>query len=177
MFLQPKRADVPEDYTEILPQPQWTVFVQPLVDVCIQPDISTNLLHSDKNVFPKSVGLYIHENDLAISKVSQKFFSCTLESMVVKDFFLKETLESKPLIDAEGFQGKEIILSWPRERTIVREIELPRFEHKGTERLNLIPTRQLSFILKVMSTTTSILPFRSNMEKRLLSLPLRRRAG
>ena len=75
--------------------------------------------------FPKSVGLSIHENDLAISKVSQKFFSCTLESMVVKDFFLKETLDLKPLIDAEGFQGKEIILSWPRERTIVREIELP----------------------------------------------------
>lgn len=75
--------------------------------------------------FPKSVGLSIHENDLAISKVSQKFFRCALETMVVKDFILKDSLDLKPLIDAEGFQGKEIILSWPREKTIVRELELP----------------------------------------------------
>ncbi|GJQ59542.1 MAG: hypothetical protein SCALA701_23430 [Candidatus Scalindua sp.] len=45
--------------------------------------------------------------------------------MVVKDFFLKDSLDLKPLIDAKGFQGKEIILSWPREKTIVRELELP----------------------------------------------------
>ncbi len=75
--------------------------------------------------FPKSVGLSIHENDLTISKVSQKFFRSTLESMVVKDFFLKDALDLKPLIDAEGFQGQDIILSWPREKTIVRELELP----------------------------------------------------
>jgi Tfp pilus assembly protein PilN len=44
---------------------------------------------------------------------------------VVKDFLLKESLDLKLIIDARGFQTRDIILSWPRERTIVREIELP----------------------------------------------------
>ena len=75
--------------------------------------------------FPKSIGLSIHANDLIISKTSQKFLECASESTVVKDFLLKESLDLKLIIDARGFQTRDIILSWPRERTIVREIELP----------------------------------------------------
>ncbi|MDR4497414.1 MAG: PilN domain-containing protein [Candidatus Scalindua sp.] len=45
--------------------------------------------------------------------------------MVVKDFFLKDSLDLKPLIDAQNFHSHEVILSWPREKTIVRELELP----------------------------------------------------
>ncbi len=75
--------------------------------------------------FPKSIGLSIHGNDLIISKTSQKFLKCASESTVVKDFLLKESLDLKLIIDARGFQTRDIILSWPRERTIVREIELP----------------------------------------------------
>ncbi|MCP5005522.1 MAG: PilN domain-containing protein [Planctomycetes bacterium] len=67
----------------------------------------------------------IHNNDLTISKISQKFFRFTLDNMIVRDFFLKDTLDLKPLIAAKGFQGQDIILSWPREKTIVRELELP----------------------------------------------------
>ena len=75
--------------------------------------------------FPKSVGLSIHGNDLIISKTSQKFLKCASESTVVKNFLLKESLDLKLIIDARGFQTRDIILSWPREKTIVREIELP----------------------------------------------------
>jgi general secretion pathway protein L len=75
--------------------------------------------------FPKSIGLSFHGNDLIISKVSQKFIKCASENTVVKDFLLKESLDLKLIIDARGFQTRDIILSWPRERTIVREIELP----------------------------------------------------
>jgi general secretion pathway protein L len=75
--------------------------------------------------FPKSVGLSIHENDLVISKSSQKFLKCAFESMVVKDFLLRDSLDLKLIIDAQGYQSGEIVLSWPREKSIVREIELP----------------------------------------------------
>jgi general secretion pathway protein L len=75
--------------------------------------------------FPKSIGLSIHGNDLIISKASQKFLKSSSESTVVKDFLLKEPLELKLIPDTHDFQAKNIILSWPRERTIVREIELP----------------------------------------------------
>ncbi len=75
--------------------------------------------------FPKSIGLSIHGNDLIISKASQKFLKSNSESTVVKDFLLKEPLELQLIPDTFDFQAKNIILSWPRERTIVREIELP----------------------------------------------------
>jgi general secretion pathway protein L len=74
---------------------------------------------------PKSIGLSIHGNDLIISKTSQKFLKYVSESTVVKDFLLKESLDLKLIIDALSFQTRDIILSWPREKTIVREIELP----------------------------------------------------
>ena len=79
--------------------------------------------------FPKSIGLSIHGNDLHVSKTSQKFLKANSDSTVVKGFLLKESgaslLDLKLIIDAQGFQTKHIVLSWPRERTIVREIELP----------------------------------------------------
>ena len=54
-----------------------------------------------------------------------EIFKIQSESIVVEDFLLKEPLELKLIIDDHGFQTKNIILSWPRDRTIVREIELP----------------------------------------------------
>ncbi|MFQ5963529.1 MAG: PilN domain-containing protein [Candidatus Scalinduaceae bacterium] len=75
--------------------------------------------------FPKSIGLSLHENDLIISRVSQKLAKCTSENIVIKDFLIKDSLETKLIIDAEGYQAREIVLSWPREKTIAREIELP----------------------------------------------------
>ncbi len=75
--------------------------------------------------FPNSIGLSIQGNDLIISKTSQIFIKPSFESTVVKDFLLKESLDLKLIISARGFQTRDIILSWPRERTIVREIELP----------------------------------------------------
>ena len=76
-------------------------------------------------LFPESIGLSIQGNDLIISKTSQIFIKPSFESTVVKDFLLKESLDLKLIISSRGFQTRDIILSWPRERTIVREIELP----------------------------------------------------
>ena len=75
--------------------------------------------------FPKSVGLSIHENDLILSKISQKFVKCAFESIVIKDFLLKDSLDIKLILNTQGYQAKETVLSWPREKTIVREVELP----------------------------------------------------
>ena len=75
--------------------------------------------------FPKSIGLSLDGNDLIISNASQKFLKSCSESMVIKDFLLKEPLELQLVIDEHDFQTKNIVLSWPREKTIVREIELP----------------------------------------------------
>ncbi len=76
-------------------------------------------------LFPKSIGLSIHGNDLIISKASQKFLKSRSENIVIEDFLLKEPLELQLIQDTHGSQTENIILSWPRERTIVREIELP----------------------------------------------------
>jgi len=75
--------------------------------------------------FPESIGLSIQGNDLVISKTSQIFIKPSYESTVVKDFLLKESLDLKLIIGDHGFKTRDIILSWPRENTIVREIELP----------------------------------------------------
>ena len=70
--------------------------------------------------FPKSIGLSLDGNDLIISNASQKFLKSCSESMVIKDFLLKEPLELQLVIDEHDFQTKNIVLSWPREKTIVR---------------------------------------------------------
>ena len=62
---------------------------------------------------------------MIISRASQKLLRCTFESIVVKDFLTKEPLDLKLIIDAQGYKDKEIVLSWPREKTIVREVEMP----------------------------------------------------
>ncbi len=76
--------------------------------------------------FPKSIGLSIHGNDLFVSKASQVFIKPNIEYAVMKDFLVREqTANLRLILDAQGFQARNIILSWPREKTIVREIELP----------------------------------------------------
>ncbi len=75
--------------------------------------------------FPKSIGLSIQGNDLIVTKASQIFINPNIEDTVMRDFLIREPLDLKLILDAQGFQPKNIILSWPREKTIVREIELP----------------------------------------------------
>ncbi len=75
--------------------------------------------------FPKGIGLSINGDDLIVSKASQKFLESYSESTVVKDFLLKEPLELQLILDTIDYKNINIILSWPRDRTIVREIELP----------------------------------------------------
>ncbi len=120
--------------------------------------------------FPKSIGLSIHGNDLIISKASQKFLKSSSESTVVKDFLLKEPLELKLVPDTHDFQAKNIILSWPRDRTIVREIELPGSNIKDLK--ESLSYQLDSFILfpEMKYTMTSILLIPLSMVKKYLSL-------
>ena len=116
-------------------------------------------------IYPKSIGLLIHGNDLIISIASQKFLKSSYESTVVEDFLLKESLDLKLIIDAYGFQTNNIILSWPRERTIVREIELPESNIKELkESLSyqldsfiLFPEDNFSMFLSTCLFSTSVI--------------------
>ncbi|MCP4254696.1 MAG: hypothetical protein GY775_15095 [Candidatus Scalindua sp.] len=96
-------------------------------------------------LYPKSVGLSIHGNDLIISYASQKFLKSDSESTVVKDFLLKEPLELQLISDTIDFESKNVVLSWPRERAIVREIEMPGSNIK--EFKESLPYQLDSFIL------------------------------
>ncbi len=73
----------------------------------------------------KSIGLSIKGNDLIVSKASQIFINPSIEDTVMRDFLIREPMDLKLILDAQGFQAKNTILSWPREKAIVREIELP----------------------------------------------------
>ncbi len=76
-------------------------------------------------IFPKSIGLSIHGNDLIVTKASQIFIKSNFEDTVMKDFLIREPVDLQLILDAHGIHTNNVFLTWPRERTIVREIELP----------------------------------------------------
>ena len=78
------------------------------------------------NLFSQSaMGLSIHENDLIITFVYKKLIKYSHEKLKIKDFMIKnpQQLESS-IILLKKFEG-DVILYWPREHTIIREIDYP----------------------------------------------------
>lgn len=71
--------------------------------------------------FPSFVGLALRGNDLFVCEATKRF-STKLRSLTVKDFLSQDpsALRANPL--AVNGRGKPIVLSWPRERTMVREL-------------------------------------------------------
>ncbi|OOP57579.1 MAG: hypothetical protein AYP45_02735 [Candidatus Brocadia carolinensis] len=73
----------------------------------------------------KAMGLSLCGNDLIITTIWKKLIAYSHEDVKIKDFLLKDTLQLKhAFLPKEKFAG-DIILSVPREFSIVREIEYP----------------------------------------------------
>jgi len=72
-----------------------------------------------------ATGLSICGNDLIVTTICKKLVKYSHETFRIKDFMLKDTQQLKlALIQRRNFVG-EIILSLPRELTIIREIDYP----------------------------------------------------
>lgn len=71
--------------------------------------------------FPSFVGLALRGDDLLFCEAAKRF-STGLNLITIKDFLSREpsTLKTEPLIAKARW--KPVILSWPRERTMVREL-------------------------------------------------------
>ncbi|KAB2836546.1 MAG: hypothetical protein F9K48_01545 [Candidatus Brocadia sp.] len=73
----------------------------------------------------RAMGLSLCGNDLIITTIWKKLIAYSHETVKIKDFLLKDVLQLKhAFLPKEKFVG-DIILSVPREFSIVREIEYP----------------------------------------------------
>lgn len=75
--------------------------------------------------FPKVVGLSLKGNDLVVTGVHRRFLNASCESLQVKDFLLRDPQQIKPTFGFKKDYLVDIVLSWPREKTIIREINSP----------------------------------------------------
>lgn len=75
--------------------------------------------------FPKAVGLAIRGDDLLVTRVCKRSFSTVSETVRVADFFSEGA--SKVELDVDIFKRSfsEVVLSMPRDRVLVRDVELP----------------------------------------------------
>ncbi len=74
--------------------------------------------------FPSFIGLSIRGDDLYVCEATKRF-TTRLKSATVKNFFSHDSSKRKPKLDSlKSFKGqfKPVILSWPREKTMVREL-------------------------------------------------------
>ncbi len=91
-----------------------------------------------------AMGLSICGNDLIITVVCKKLVKYSHETFKIKDFMLKDVQQLKHALLQRGNFVGEIILSLPRELSIVREIDYP---HSNLKELREALTYQLdSFI-------------------------------
>ena len=75
--------------------------------------------------FPKVAGLSLRGNDLVITKLHRRLLNASCESVEVKDFLLRDPQQVKPAFGFKKDYLVDIVLSWPREKTIIREINSP----------------------------------------------------
>lgn len=73
----------------------------------------------------RAMGLALCGNDLIITTIRKKLITYSHETVKIKDFMVKDTLQLKhAFLQKEHFVG-DIILSLPREFSLIREIEYP----------------------------------------------------
>lgn len=75
--------------------------------------------------FPKVVGLSLRGNDLVVTGLHRRLLNASYESIQVKDFLLRDPQQIKPTLAFKKDYLVDIVLSWPREKTIIREINAP----------------------------------------------------
>lgn len=73
----------------------------------------------------RAMGLSLCGNDLIITTIWKKLIAYSHETVKIKDFMLKDPLQLKPASLEKGKFAGDIILSLPREFSIIREIEYP----------------------------------------------------
>ncbi|MGQ3686176.1 MAG: PilN domain-containing protein [Candidatus Loosdrechtia sp.] len=73
----------------------------------------------------KAMGLSFKGSDLIVTIIHRKLFRYSWESFICKDFTDKEYFQPDTVfLQLKKFSGP-VILSWPREHTIIREIQYP----------------------------------------------------
>ncbi|MCF6157591.1 MAG: hypothetical protein E3K32_03245 [wastewater metagenome] len=73
----------------------------------------------------RAMGLSLEGDDLIVTIIHKRFIRYSHETVYIKDFVSKDPLQLELVFSSlKKFQG-EIILSWPREYAIVREIQYP----------------------------------------------------
>lgn len=75
--------------------------------------------------FPKATGIAIIENDLYVSKVCNRAFHITHESTIIENFMLNNTAEMEINIVPFKRSLNEVVLSLPREKVLIREVDFP----------------------------------------------------
>lgn len=73
----------------------------------------------------KAMGLSLLGNDLIITTIWKKLIACSHETVKINDFMTKDIMQLKHAFSPKGNFTGDIILSLPREFSIVREIEYP----------------------------------------------------
>ncbi len=72
-----------------------------------------------------ATGISIHGNDLMVTTLHKKLITYSHKTARISDFMLKDTPQLKAAFTPQMKIDGEIILSWPRGSTIVREIDFP----------------------------------------------------
>ncbi len=81
-------------------------------------------------VSSKALGLSFVGNDLVISKVKKGYRTASYKSLILENFLTRHPEEFRQAVQPVVHFSKTIILSWPRSRTIVRDVELPNLKLK-----------------------------------------------
>lgn len=76
-------------------------------------------------LFPKVVGLSLRGNDLVVTRVHRRLLNASCDSLEIKDFLQRDPQQTKPTFGFKKDYLVDIVLSWPREKTIIREINSP----------------------------------------------------
>lgn len=72
-----------------------------------------------------ATGISIHGNDLVVTTIHKKLITYSHKTERFSDFMLKDAPQLKAAFASHAKIDGEIILSWPRGGTIVREIDFP----------------------------------------------------
>lgn len=72
-----------------------------------------------------ATGISIHGNDLVVTTLHKKLITYSHKTDRINDFMLKDAQQLKAGLKPQMKIDGEIILSWPRGNTIVREIDFP----------------------------------------------------
>jgi hypothetical protein len=101
-----------------------------------------------------AMGLSICGNDLIITVVCKKLVKYSHETFKIKDFMLKDVQQLKHALLQRGNFVGEIILSLPRELSIVREIDYPHSNLKELREALLVMKMFILIFIHYLSTDT-----------------------